>query len=293
MPLVCQSIARHGFKQSKGIKYSISVSKDLELRVYSDTRPCNGKIADLQKGLILVYKGIETVGEGTGFGVPIIVYSDETYFSGTSSVSLSQKGSLTIASKKFFMDRIARSKFGSFRLENSKTRGIIRYTSALYQRNRHLRLLILKRLLSDMGYRTSFVKTAPIGTVITTYAIHEGRIEVKTTLSLVNKQNVQRIFVLNEQGAGFFRKSFDSDGLELFDKEIGAWDSVEAEWTSLTDPDEGIGFRLWKMKNSVLRRGRESLEGSLDWVGLDYEINPRTSVFEYEIEISEEPNLLK
>jgi hypothetical protein len=35
----------------------------------------------------------------------------------------------------------------------------------------------------------------------------------------------------------------------------------------------------------VLRRGREFLEGSLDWVGLDYEVNPRTDVFEYVIEV--------
>jgi hypothetical protein len=50
-------------------------------------------------------------------------------------------------------------------------------------------------------------------------------------------------------------------------------------------PNEKLGFRLWTTKNSVLRRGREFLKGSLDWVGLDYEVNPATAVFEYLIEI--------
>jgi hypothetical protein len=39
------------------------------------------------------------------------------------------------------------------------------------------------------------------------------------------------------------------------------------------------------VKNSILRRGREFMKGSLDWVGLDYEVNPASAVFEYSIEL--------
>jgi hypothetical protein len=71
----------------------------------------------------------------------------------------------------------------------------------------------------------------------------------------------------------------------LTDGKIGAWDDIGAEWASLTVTGEDFGFRLWKKDGSVLRRGREFLEDSLDWVGLDYEISPKNTAFEYSIEI--------
>jgi len=58
----------------------------VSLRLYASTEPRNLKIADLQKALILVVNGTEAVGEGTGFGLPVLVYSDETYFSGSSKL---------------------------------------------------------------------------------------------------------------------------------------------------------------------------------------------------------------
>jgi hypothetical protein len=35
----------------------------------------------------------------------------------------------------------------------------------------------------------------------------------------------------------------------------------------------------------MLRRGRELTKNSLDWIGLDYELNPKDNQFEYEIKI--------
>jgi hypothetical protein len=54
---------------------TIRISDLISLRVYHDTRPHNLKIANLQKGLIFVYERNELVGEGTGFGLPILVCS--------------------------------------------------------------------------------------------------------------------------------------------------------------------------------------------------------------------------
>lgn len=73
--------------------------------------------------------------------------------------------------------------------------------------------------------------------------------------------------------------------MKLADKQIGAWDTVEAERASMTDSLGIFGFGLRRMNHSVLRRGREFLEGLLDWVGLDYEIDPKNTTFEYDIEI--------
>lgn len=108
---------------------------------------------------------------------------------------------------------------------------------------------------------------------------------MKVDFNCLKRENLQKIFVLNEQGSTFFRRYLDSNGTELVEKEIGAWDRIEAKWASITDLNGRVGFRLRRMKNSLLRRGREALDGWLDWVGLDYEVNPKHSVFEYEIEI--------
>ena len=76
---------------SIGESRTIRVSDLISLRVYRDARPRNLKIANLQKGLILVYEGNELVGEGTGFGLPVLVCSDQTYFSGSSTIRVSQQ----------------------------------------------------------------------------------------------------------------------------------------------------------------------------------------------------------
>jgi len=71
----------------------------------------------------------------------------------------------------------------------------------------------------------------------------------------------------------------------LIDRQIGAWDIVDSDWACLTDLQGRVGYRLWGVKGSVLRRGRETMKNCLDWVGLDYEVNPHREVFEYRIEI--------
>lgn len=270
---------------SKIDKLTVPLSKSLTLRIYSDTKPCNWKTADLQKGIILVYKGIETVGEGTGFGVPVLIYSDETYFSGSSHVYLSRQNSFTIIRKEFLMDKITRNRFRNVRLENRKLRTILRYTAELYQKHKHLRFLTLKNLNMKIGVRAGFVETASVGKVIVTYGIGQGHILVKADFSSLKREDLQKIFMLNEQGSRIFRRYLDSSGTKLTDEQIGVWDANEAEWASITDLRGTVGFRLWRTKNSVLRRGREFLEGCLDWVGLNYEINPKKAVFEYEIKI--------
>jgi hypothetical protein len=42
---------------------------------------------------------------------------------------------------------------------------------------------------------------------------------------------------------------------------------------------------LWKHKDAILHRGREFLDGMLDWVGLDYEADPGNLHFNYDIEL--------
>lgn len=270
---------------SKIDECTISLSGSLALRVYSDTKPHNWKIADLQKGLILVYKGTELIEEGTGFGVPILLYSDETYFSGSSNLYLSRQNDSKLIYKEFVMDMVPRKKLRKVELTNPKLLALSRYIAELYQRHRHLRPLMSTSLSKWIGLHTSFAKTVPAGKVIVAYSISQDRVLVKTDFSLVRRENLQKIFVSNEQGSRFFTRYTDSEGTTLVDSHIGAWDRVEAEWASITDTQGRVGFRLRSIGNGILRRGREFLKGYLDWVGLDYEINPVSDFFEYEIEI--------
>jgi hypothetical protein len=267
--------------------HTCQVSSSVSLRAYASTEPPNGKIASLQKGLILVVNGRETVGEGTGFGLPVLMYSDETYFSGSSRLYVSTIDNGCSIRKEFNMDRIARNSLRNVTLENRSARNFIDFVSDLYQKHRHLRLLKLKYLTGAAKIDKTFPATASRGIVTVTYNIQGPRITVKADLRGLETKHLRKVFMLNEQASSFYRKYSESKGTRLADGGIGAWDTVEEEWASLQTINDEVGFRLWRVKHSVLRRGREFLQGSLDWVGLDYEINRGQHVFQYAIEISE------
>lgn len=272
-----------GFPEASEL--TIPISDSIALRVYSSIKPRNWKIASLQKGLIFVYNGVERIGEGIGFGVPIIITSNETYFSGSSSIYVHQSQGSTIIHKEYCMDRKARNRFRNIRLENRQMRSILRHLSGVYQLNKHSRFLMLtlKNVPMKIGVGTSFVETPSLGKV--TYSILRNRILVKTDFSYLNKRNPGRIFVLNEQGTRFFRRYCDARGKQLIGEQIGAWDQVEADWASIVTEQGNAGFRLDRIKKGILRVGREFQGNSLDWIGLDYELDPGSAVFNYQIEI--------
>jgi hypothetical protein len=265
--------------------HTFPFSSSASFRIYSSTEPHNWKISDLQKGLILVHNGTETVGEGTGFGVPVLVYSDETYFSGSSKVDVSKGDGPRTVRKEFVMDRVARNRFRNVTLENRIARRFFMRLADAYQRHPKFRFLTLKDLTGKMDVDTTFLKASSRGKVAVTYTMDGPSVVVKADFRSLERSGLQKIFMLNEEGSKFFREYADSEGAELVDTAIGAWDGITAEWGCLKILNGEFGFRLWKAENSVLRRGREFLEGSLDWVGLDYEVNPKMDVFEYGIEV--------
>jgi hypothetical protein len=263
----------------------VSLSNTLSLRIYANTKPYNLKIANLQKGLIFVCEGEERVGEGTGFGFPVLTTPREIYFSSSSAVFMKPTSESIRIRKDFYMDRVSRNGFGNVNLENRKARAFIRYLSDFYQGNRHFRFLSLKRILLKTGIKSTFVRIAPIGKISVIYDIKDKLVNVKVDCRHVKMLSAQKVFVLNEQSASFFRKYSDAHNLVLVDKQIGAWDIIGSEWACLTDLQGKVGYRVWNSCGNVLRRGREIMKDRLDWVGLDYEIDPKTEVFEYKIEI--------
>jgi hypothetical protein len=253
--------------------------------LYQGTEPHYLRIANLQKGMILVYRGRELIGEGTGFGVPVVRYQNKEYFSGSSTMQSLHKDYCTKIVKQFVLDIVSEKRFRRVKLENRITRKLRKSIEDLYQRHRHWRLLVLNNLSESIGLQTSFVRVKPVGKVVVTYCVKPPHINVKADFKLKENDSIRKIFLLNEQSSKYFRRYCDSKGTVLLDKHIGAWGDVETAWACVSNKSGEVGFRLWKVEDAVLHRGREFLEGTFDWVGLDYEVSPEKTCFEYDIEI--------
>lgn len=232
-----------------------------------------------------MHKGAERVGEGIGFGVPIVRYNGKTYFSATSTVQIGPKGDHATAVKRFTLDMISERNFAGVNMEYRPIHNLTTYIDGLYRKHKHLRLLTLVNLAKNLGLQTEFVKVRSIGTVTITYRIRPPILRVEASLDSIRKDRLETVFLSNEQSSRFFVKYHDSSGGVLYDKQIGAWEKVEADWACISNKTDETGFRLWKVKDAILYRGREYIKGFLDWAGLDYEIGTEKTRFEYNVEI--------
>ncbi len=266
-------------------EHTIRISDDIALRITSDTKPYRWKTAELQKGLILIHNGREMAGEGTGFGVPVLQYPSDMYFSGESKLLLAQSGKTLLIRKEFLMDRVPKRKIGNSLIQNRILLAFWRYLAELYMKHRLWRFIIHMSISRRVGVHTRFAKVDPVGKVVLTYVFDNNRIRVLVDLGLVEKKDLQSIFLLNEQGSDFFRSYSDSNGTRLHNNKIGAWDVVKAANATMADAKGKVGFRLSQIEGGILRRGREYIKGSQDWAGLDYTLTPNSKeTFEYEIE---------
>jgi len=183
------------------------------------------------------------------------------------------------------MDTISERNFARVKMENRQMHRLTTYIDELYRKHRHLRLLTLVNLAKNLGLQTDFVKVRLIGTVAITYRIKPPTLHVEVSLDSIRKDRLETVFLSNEQSSRFFVKYHDSSGAVLHDKQIGAWEKVEADWACISNKTDETGFRLWKAKDAILYRGREYIKGFLDWAGLDYEIGPEKTRFDYDVEI--------
>lgn len=268
-------------------QHAFTISDSVVLKVYSNTNPQNMKIAGLQKGLVLLCNGSDVIGEGIGFGVPIAKYSGGTVFSGSSSLYVRRTGGTTEIRKEFYMDLISRDRFRSFKLTIPGLRELSEFFCFQYQKHKRIvrPVLIVRGLFFKFGIKSSFMKSQHKGTIIVTYIMDRNRIQVKLNFSQLEQANLAKVVILNEQGAHFFRTYCDSEGVRLVDEEIGAWANVSAQSAKIANEQNKIGFILKSKEGSTLKRGREMMEGSLNWIGLDYELDPKHCHFEYEIEL--------
>lgn len=267
--------------------FTFRISDRVSLRLYEDTRPHNWKLAKIQKGLILVQNGIERVGEGTGFGFPIIMDAENSYFSRSSRIAVDESSTKTIVRKEFAMDLKSRDRLRNITLQNKGARRLANHIASLYQNHNRLPVLPFKNLLFRAGIKADFIKIEPVGIAEVIYTLREHFANIKASFIASTEIKPEKTFILNELSSRYLRLYTDQHGHLMKDNAIGAWAYVDAEWAALTTLDHAVGFRVWKRRGSILRRGREYMRESMDWVGLDYEITHGRNRFEYDLEILE------
>ena len=95
---------------------TVPLAGGLAIRLYGDCRPSCMETSALQKGLVLMLDGRELIEEGMGFGVPIVMYADKTFFSSKADVSIQEAGSGYTLTKVFTLDTVSLKKFGQVHL---------------------------------------------------------------------------------------------------------------------------------------------------------------------------------
>ena len=240
--------------------------------------------ATLQKGLVLVYDGVELVEEGMGFGVPVAIYRDEPYFSSTAQCRIYENGGRKTLEKSFAMDTVSRKRIGEEAYFNGGLYSIFhRIFHAVYTLNLPL-TSVFERFIasaSAVGFNTEFVRVKPRGFVTLRYALQGDSVLFEASFDHLEKCGCEQVVLLNEQGADFFERYFDSSGQTLNSSEIGAWQPVRACEATLHNSREKIGFSLRSQPNAVLLRGREAIKGRYSWVGLSYSLRSLKKTFKY------------
>ena len=100
--------------------------------------------------------------------------------------------------------------------------------------------------------------------------LDRNRILVKLNFCQLDRKNLGKVFVLNEQGAHFFSTYSDSEGLRLVDEEIGIWDDVTAQSARIINEHNKIGFCLkpYRRKRVASGKGSDGRIFRLDWFRL-------------------------
>jgi hypothetical protein len=257
------------------------VSNNLSLRLYEDSRPYNYEIGKIQKGLVLLNKGKEIIGEGAGFGVPVAKYRDKTFFPGSAKIYTTDEKNFV---KIFKLNTVSLKHFKTVLLPDSIYHKLHRVFTELYLNYKNFRQIfdLIMKLRRFIGVTTQFTKTQSRGIVKTEYEIQKnGTINVVMSF-YCNTENLEELIILNEQGADWFYTYKDSDGLILKGREIGAWDIINADSAKLECKSLMTYFSTNKAMNSKFIRGWEKIDGSLSWAGLNF-ITPYTPRFEYTI----------
>ncbi|MCW4001024.1 MAG: hypothetical protein NWE93_12375 [Candidatus Bathyarchaeota archaeon] len=269
-----------------GESVTVPLTERLSVRLYRGCRPRFLETAPLQKGLVLLLDGRELVEEGVGFGVPIVKYSDKTFFPGHAEVAAYFSGSVAVLKKSFFLDTVSRKKIGKAPIDDGFYSPVRKLFQQLYLNNPKLTPLFNKIMeIRELGIKTEFQTVATRGEIDVTYRCSSSAVEVEADLSRVQAEGCREILFLNEQGSGIFQKYADCRGSMCVGNRIGAWSPVTAEKASLQSSKGELEFCLGNIVGCKLYRGWECTRKRFSWAGLSYSLPPRCRRVQYTISV--------
>ncbi len=244
----------------------------------------------IQKGAVLVVGRTELVEEGLGFGVPIIKCGSKVVFPGRAQISTYQEGNECTVIVDYSMDLVHRMKILGRRIDNPMFYRLKESFSPAYRNCAAFRVLgtwTSSKLRQQNWVHTKFENIAPIGTVETKYVIrnNEDTIRISADFSKLNSPSITELVLANEQGASFFDRYSDSNGVKLVGKAIGIWDSISASEVSFVDDYNKIAYTLEKMNEVKMYRGWELVADRLAWSGFNYALPHDTRSFSYNINL--------
>ncbi len=188
---------------------TIRVSDRVSLRLYPDSRPHNLEIANLQKGVVLMLDRKEIIGEGAGFGAPVIRYADDTFFSTSAMVYVYEP---KVLMKSFLMDSVSRKRFGTSGPYVDQIYSILHSIFAWSYLRFKWRPVFRKimEFRRTLGLRTEFIMVRSRGMVNITYTLSSS-MQIKVDLTGLDTRGCKEILILNEQDGDFFRRYFDTE----------------------------------------------------------------------------------
>ena len=263
--------------------YNYKVDDYIILKLYPDNRPSNLETSLRQKGVVMEYQGRPVIGEGMGFGVPLVKYKEKTFFPGSSTIT-HDSDSIT---KTFMFNTVSRKYYHGNLISDRLYRPVHRTFAYFYLKLKPLRALFdyMMSLRESAGIQTSFVRIEPRGKASITYSVAGRELIVRADFSEIQMDNIEELVVLNEQGATDFTSYTDSNGIEAHNEKIGAWDRVEADSASLLNATKDLCFTLWRIPEASLFRGWEKVQGRLSWAGLNYTFSPKCKQITFKIGI--------
>lgn len=247
------------------------------------------EIAALQKGLVLEVFDVELVEEGAGFGLPIAKYGDRTVFSSTAQLSVQKHtDSEAVFRKIYVLDSVSKKSLRGIKLNDRFYRLIRKTFETGYLNCKTLRLAFALAMLlrNPVGLQTNFERVKPKGKVTVTYHCSLDQIRIAVDLSALDKTNCREILILNEQGAKYFQRYSDTEGVALSDSQISPWARVTAEKGTLTCDEARLSFTLEKSYKALMFLGREQVRNRFSWTGLTYSLKPERNNFEYSIRLA-------
>jgi hypothetical protein len=223
------------------------------LRLYSDTRPHLGKVASLQKGLAWVRDGRLLIGEGYGFGCPIIEWEGQAYLSQHAEIEILEQEVGARLIKRYNIDTVD--------------------TPIQFLRRKYRRV-------------------PSLGQVVFQYDIDpRGRIDVVVDLTGIHVPWT-RAYLMNEQGARRFVHYTDVTGRSLSGDEIGIWEPSEQSIprACFESADHQLRFCVEAQRPATVYYGRERYEQYnwrgiyvLSWAGVDIELAAPHDVYRYRV----------